>query len=373
MRKSRVLIISNPLNHEGGIVNYYNLFFNNFKSNEFEIVHFSIGSRAWLFYYPTLKKVLYLFYLIYDIIRFFLTLVLNPNIKIIQVSPSLIPVPLIRDGILVLIAKILRRRVIVFYRGWKLPTLNLIKNNKSIKWIFNTVYQKNTKQIVLASSFKNDLKSLYNSNLTIDVTTTAIEKSSMLAKDETKNDGIVNVLFLARIQDLKGIFELIDAIVLLNKLNKLNHFHFTIAGHEASKGVLLQCTQKLEKEGINNDNINFSGRVEGHLKYQLYSLNDVYVLPSYTEGCPNSVLEALASGLYCITTDVGALFDIIKPGVNGSFVKIKSSEDIVKELLNYLKTKFNTNFKIDSNLYKSEFDIEKQVLEFNKRYKDLMF
>ena len=63
MRKSRVLIISNPLNHEGGIVNYYNLFFNNFKSNEFEIVHFSIGSRAWLFYYPTLKKVLYLFYL----------------------------------------------------------------------------------------------------------------------------------------------------------------------------------------------------------------------------------------------------------------------------------------------------------------------
>jgi glycosyltransferase involved in cell wall biosynthesis len=370
--KSRVVIISNPLNHEGGIVNYYNLFFKNYCSDTFELVHFSIGSRAWLFYYPILKRIFYPFYLLIDIIRFFFLLIANPSIKIIQVSPSLIPVPLIRDGILVLIAKILRRKVIVFYRGWKLPTLNLIKKNKIIKWLFNFVYQKNTKQIVLASSFRKDLEAIFKSNLSIDITTTAIEKKSIFDKVET-NDEIVKVLFLARIQNLKGIFELVDAIVELKKVNKLQYFHFTIAGHEASKGVLSKCIELLEKSGVKKDVVDFIGRVEGEQKYKLYSKNDVYVLPSYTEGCPNSVLEALSSGLYCITTNVGALLDIIQPEINGDFVNVKSSKDIVKSLLHYYELKKNTNFKIDAEIYKEKFDIEKQVEEFNKRFKDLIF
>ena len=45
MMKNKVLIVSNPLNHEGGIVNYYNLFLKHVKSDDFELQHFVIGSR----------------------------------------------------------------------------------------------------------------------------------------------------------------------------------------------------------------------------------------------------------------------------------------------------------------------------------------
>ena len=47
--KNKVLILTNPLNHEGGVVNYYNLFFKYFNSEEFDLKHQSIGSRDWIF------------------------------------------------------------------------------------------------------------------------------------------------------------------------------------------------------------------------------------------------------------------------------------------------------------------------------------
>ena len=67
MKQKKVLILTNPLNHEGGIVNYYNLFFKHFKSEKVSLTHGIIGSRAYLFYYPVLKRLLYPFiiYLMY--------------------------------------------------------------------------------------------------------------------------------------------------------------------------------------------------------------------------------------------------------------------------------------------------------------------
>ena len=110
--KTKVLILTNPLNHEGGVVNYYNLFLKHFEADTIALKHASIGSRAYLFYYPILKRLLYPFYYVFDVIVYILKLLFNPKIKIVQVSPSLIPVPLIRDGLLVLIAKLLGKKVI---------------------------------------------------------------------------------------------------------------------------------------------------------------------------------------------------------------------------------------------------------------------
>ena len=142
MPKNKVLILTNPLNHEGGVVNYYNLFFKHFESNTITLKHGSIGSRAYLFYYPFLKRLLYPFYYVFDVIAYILKLIFNPKIKIVQVSPSLIPVPLIRDGLLILLAKLFGKKVVVFYRGWKLPTFNRISKTKILRTLFNNVFQK---------------------------------------------------------------------------------------------------------------------------------------------------------------------------------------------------------------------------------------
>lgn len=372
--KNKVLILTNPLNHEGGVVNYYNLFFKHFESDVMSLQHGSIGSRAHLFYYPVLKRLLYPFFYIFDVLIFILKLLIDRNIKIVQVSPSLIPVPLLRDGLLVLIAKTVGKKVVVFYRGWKLPTYNKLKNNKTLQKLFNWVFQKNTLQVVLASAFKQDLLNLKPKKVNeIMVTTTAIDKTQIVKPNKDLAPTPIKVLFLGRIQDLKGIEELVEAIITINNQQQLHAFQFSIVGHENKTGYTQKLKDILKTNNIPSNKVAFLGRITGKEKFQLYANHHIYVLPSYTEGCPNSLLEALASGLFCITTNVGALADLIVPNENGWFVKVKDSEDIFSALKFCAgNTDFNSRREANAERYSNTFDIKKITKLFEAKYIDII-
>ena len=130
----------------------------------------------------------------------------------------------------------------------------------------------------------------------------------------------------------------------------------------------------MSQNQIYDDQVSFKGRITGQEKYEIYALHDIYLLPSYTEGCPNSVLEALASGLFCITTNVGALNDIIKNGKNGVLIQKKSSADIVNALLYCQSNKEVLNFRIENaTLYSNEYDIRKRIFDFNNIYSQLTY
>lgn len=373
MPSNKVLILSNPLNHEGGVVNYYNLFFKHFKSNTIALQHAAIGSRTYLFYYPLIKRLLYPFYFVVDVLLFCGRLIFDRNIKIVQVSPSLIPVPLLRDGVLVVLAKLFGKKVVVFYRGWKLPTYNRISHNTCLKRVFNTVFQTNTLQVVLASSFKNDLLKLKPKHLNeILITTTAIDKEEIIQKKNPSHISTVKVLFLGRLQDLKGLSELIQAICTLKQLNKLDNFCFTIVGHEYKLGYIEEMKNKLASFQVEEQKVNFTGRKTGEEKFRVYSESDIYILPSYTEGCPNSVLEALCTGLFCITTNVGALNDIINKD-NGIFVSVKDANSIVSALLHCSENRdIIKSPELIAKKHTKMFDIREIVNFFESKYTSLL-
>lgn len=68
---------------------------------------------------------------------------------------------------------------------------------------------------------------------------------------------------------------------------------------------------------------------------ELYWLSNAFILPSYNEGISNAVMEALASGLWVITTDVGGHAEIMEDNVSGFLIEPKSKE-AVKSSLRYL-------------------------------------
>ena len=69
------------------------------------------------------------------------------------------------------------------------------------------------------------------------------------------------------------------------------------------------------------------GWTKGEKLIEVYRLADIFVLPSYMEGLPNVILEAMASRLPIITTPVGNIPDIVKEGQTGIFVPPK---DVIK-------------------------------------------
>lgn len=332
--KRIVLVISNPLNHEGGITNYYRLLFRYFKSDDFELRHFSIGSRDYLFYYPLVKIFLYPLIYIYDFVRYLLVLSFSQNIKLVQINPSLIPVPLFRDALLIIVARIFRKQIIVFFRGWKINTFSSIREHRWSRSLFKRIYLDNSSLIVvLAKSFRNDVISLGADPLRIIVTTTAVDKNNIinLAKPNTFP---INILFMGRIQPEKGVEDLVQAIKNTYHSSHREAFNYTIAGHEYRKGYVTKLKEALSEGDVPESYVKFAGRVEGRRKYELYARSDIFILPSYSEGCPNSVLEALCSGLFCLTTNVGALNDIIVPGFNGEYTGINDPDSVVRELYN---------------------------------------
>ena len=70
--------------------------------------------------------------------------------------------------------------------------------------------------------------------------------------------------------------------------------------------------------------------MSGKTKCDFLRCLDVFILPSYFEGLPMSLLECMSYGAVPIVTPVGSIPEVVKNGENGLFIKIKDSDSIVK-------------------------------------------
>ena len=186
-----------------------------------------------------------------------------------------------------------------------------------------------------------------------------------MTQNLNSND-IIKFIFLGRVSKLKGIDELIDAFEIVIKSR--NDFECQIIGHGDKHNVEEYFTKKVNDKKL-SEKIKFLGRKEGSEKFSLLKNADIYVFPSYMEGCPTSVIEALASGLFIISTDVGALDDIIHDR-NGIKIKPKNvnelSKAIIKSMDNIKKIRSIKNqISIEAG---SKYEIKKIANQFNKVY-----
>ncbi|MDY7036653.1 MAG: glycosyltransferase family 4 protein [Thermodesulfobacteriota bacterium] len=119
------------------------------------------------------------------------------------------------------------------------------------------------------------------------------------------------ILFLGRIGQRKGIYDIIEAATLLLPAK----YKFTLAGdgeiHQVKKLVLHRKLQ---------DIIDVPGWVDHKRKATLLRQADLFLLPSYHEGLPISILEAMASYLPVIATPVGGIPQLVKHNENGYLV-----------------------------------------------------
>ena len=139
----------------------------------------------------------------------------------------------------------------------------------------------------------------------------------------------VTILFLSWLDTNKGIYELINATKMLKKHR--SDFKVLIAGMgEAYYGVI----NEIKNESL-QDCIELYGWAIGSDKISVLRRSDIFVLPSYFEGFPNSLMEAMAAGKACIATNVGSIPDMITNKVNGLIIKQKNAVDLF-EKINYL-------------------------------------
>lgn len=95
------------------------------------------------------------------------------------------------------------------------------------------------------------------------------------------------------------------------------------------------CISQGELDQMISGGIEFLGRLDD--VRPAIAASSVYVLPSYREGTPRSVLEAMSMGRPVITTDVPGCRETVRDGVNGFLVPARNAEALAKEMIRLIE------------------------------------
>lgn len=174
--------------------------------------------------------------------------------------------------------------------------------------------------------------------------------------DVKKDEGTFRFVFVGRIVGDKGINELIAAFVRLN--DEFPATQLTLVGkYEDNLNPVKVETLKLIEE---NPCIDACGPRYGDDLLIEYMKSDCFVMPSYREGFPNTVMEAGALGLPSVVTDINGSREIIIHGENGLIVPSKDTDSLYEAMKQVLldtsaREKMATNARplIDSRFEKS--------------------
>lgn len=138
----------------------------------------------------------------------------------------------------------------------------------------------------------------------------------------TNKQSPITVLMVARAIWHKGIKEYYDAANLLKDEN----IEFILIGDTDSDNI--SCANE---EYLNNGNVKWLGHRDD-IKEQIENC-DIFVLPSYREGIPRTLLEASSMAKPIVTTDTVGCKEVVDDGYNGFLVPIKNHKKLAKKIL----------------------------------------
>lgn len=114
----------------------------------------------------------------------------------------------------------------------------------------------------------------------------------------------IRILFLGWLEREKGIFELLQACAALSDSYA---FELTIAGRGRAEETAVDCVRRSPLSGRTQ----FVGWVGAAERDRLLGASDVLILPSWAEGLPNAMIEAMAAGLAVVVSAVGNVPDVV--------------------------------------------------------------
>lgn len=124
----------------------------------------------------------------------------------------------------------------------------------------------------------------------------------------------VNVLFLGIVGHRKGVYDLLPAF--RDALASCPGMHLQIGGN----GEVDEARARAAELGL-SDHVEFLGWVGGEGKDALLASADIFVLPSYNEGLPISLLEAMSWEIPVVSTTVGGIPELIRDGEDGFLIE----------------------------------------------------
>ncbi len=201
----------------------------------------------------------------------------------------------------------------VFYDRVSTPVKNYIS------WIISCT----DLVIVLSPQWKKQMEDVVGNKVKVQVVHNSVKVPQDL--ETARIPEIPTIVFMGLVCEEKGLSDLISAVTIINK--KSVKFHLKVAG----EGDIRKFKRLAVDKGV-GEHTEFLGWIEKKQKDALLRDATVLVLPSYNEGLPMCVLEALSYGLPVIASCVGGIPHAVVSGKNGFLVKPGDYCDLANRL-----------------------------------------
>ncbi len=164
------------------------------------------------------------------------------------------------------------------------------------------------------------------------IRTTTISTSDFYSREDTCIGPKIELLYTGRLDPSKGLFELVAATAMLIEINY--PICLNIVGWEDDKNSPVERKLKQKAAELTIlDKVKFHGRKAiGHDLNEMYRMADIYIIPSYHEGFPRTIWEAMANGLPVIATSVGGIPEYLQNNLNAILIHPKNVVEIVNSV-----------------------------------------
>jgi len=308
-------------NHRGGIgavIDVYSTFFEKFN---FVPSYHSYDSN--------IAKILYFFGQFFVLTK---TLIVNRDIRIVHIHGSH-GGSFYRKFVAFLIAKKLFRKKIVYHiHSGTFNSFYLSSKGLQKKWIRKLVNGADA-VICLAPVWADFLRENFQPKKIYIVNNVVTEPAVKALQGASLSSPVMNLLFLGKVGDNKGIFDLLE--VIKQQKEFLNGKIRLFIGGDGEIDKLKAFITGNELSGM----VEYAGWVDKEKKNLLFLDTHLYILPSYNEGLPGSILEAMSYGLPVIATPVGGIPEVVKDRVNGRLIQPGSLAGIEESLRFFLADK----------------------------------
>lgn len=254
---------------------------------------------------------------------------------------------ILNGGSTIYFAPFIRNKKIIIYRH----TTNKYVNPSIKRWIYIIILHfcyLFANKIIHVSKYSQKEQKLFNQKA-ITIYNGIKDEKVQLEKNKDSQEPL-NLLFLGRVTESKGIKEILEAFSNLKNENII----LNIVG----TGDLLDI---LQKQYSTNKRIIFHGFHSNVSDF--YKHADIFIALSHMENCPFVLIDAMKWGIPIIATPVGGIPELVKDGINGFLVKNKNeainainhflqNRDSIIQMGKCSRKIYQDSFTINSTIYK---------------------
>ncbi|WP_373531363.1 glycosyltransferase family 4 protein [Vampirovibrio sp.] len=253
-----------------------------------------------------LKKLLYYFGFLG---RYLITLLTVPSLRLVHIHTASYA-SFTRKSLVVALAKLFQKKVILHVHGAEFALFYQKCGLLRKKWLVFILGICDC-LIALSDQWKRDLHKISPGSDIRVVYNPTILRDLSLESGLPHQKTSVQFLFMGRIGKRKGVYDIVES------MRQVQSEHIQI--HLYGDGDVAQLQKLVNETGLERS-VKVCGWIDGSVKDATFRNADVLLLPSYNEGLPISVLEAMAYGLPVLATHVGGIPEAVTEGKNGFLI-----------------------------------------------------